>query len=181
MTAQQGKLRAGRHVSRPSQRRARCGDAVSHLHSPHTQPRGRPVRSMHRWGSGKRGCCRQWDVSGTLGLAQAEGLLRCRDQDGAEDGPVALGQRLGVLCHHFQHQVSHVLGDVAPEVQQGGDVLIAGQRAGGEPGAAALQHHPLQPCPHPPNLPRCGEAELRLGRAGTSNQLIFLIGLKVTP
>lgn len=73
-------------------------------------------------------------VSGTLALAKAEGQFWRRDQDGAEDGPVALGQDLGVLCHHFQHHVPHLLGDVTPEIQQGGDVLIAGQRARGESG-----------------------------------------------
>lgn len=81
------------------------------------------------------GGSREWDaVSGTLALAKAEGQLWRGDQDGAEDGPVALGQDLGVLRHHFQHHVPHLLGDITPQVQQGGDVLIAGQRARGESG-----------------------------------------------
>ena len=76
-------------------------------------------------------------ASGTLALAKAEGQLWRGDQDGAEDGLVALGRDLGVLRHHFQHHVPYLPGDVTAEVQQGGDVLVAGQRARGE-----LGHHP---------------------------------------
>lgn len=66
-------------------------------------------------------------ASGTLALAKAEGQLQHGDQDGAEDGPVALWYDLGMLCHHVQHHVPHLLGDITPDIQQGGDVLIAGR------------------------------------------------------
>lgn len=92
--------------------------------------------------------------SGTLALAQAEGQLGHRDQDGAEDGPVALGQVLGVLSHHFQHHVPHFLGDITADIQQGGDVLIAGREGGVSPGTAPV----LQTPP-----PRSREAKPRPG------------------
>lgn len=114
--------------------------------SPHS------LGAVLRGPGGQRGRGRQQAVSGTLALAKAEGQLGCRDQDGAEDGLVALGQGLGVLRHHFQHQVSHLLGDVAPEIQQGGDVLVAGQRAGGEPGCSTASSAAPQRS-HPPNVP----------------------------
>lgn len=143
--AQQSKPREGCYISTLSPTRGKVqrkgDDATWHLLSPHTASelsRGVQGGSGAVAGSGA--------VSGTLALAEAEGQLGCGDQDGAEDGLVALGQGLGVLRHHFQHQVSHLLGDVAPEIQQGGDVLVAGQRAGGELGCIPqTSHDPEKP------------------------------------
>lgn len=99
-----------------------------------SSPRSSEMSCVIRTSVGTAGSGLWGAVSGTLALAKAEGQLRCRDEDGAEDGPVALGQDLGVLCHHFQHHVPHLLGDITPQIQQGGDVLVTGQRARGESG-----------------------------------------------
>lgn len=134
-----GRARGGWPLSRlsPAQDKGLCvGDATCHLHSHHAEL---PCLSPPWSQAG----------SGTLALAKAEGQLRHRDQDGAEDGSVALGQDLGVLSHHLQHHVPHFLGDVPADVQQGGDVFIAGQRARGEPGCPASLPQSREAKPQP--------------------------------
>lgn len=132
-SAQRGKT-GRKHISGafPTHAKVLCiGGATRPLLPPDAQPGGVLCGRYIRGAAGSR----LWGTaSGALALAKAKGQLRRGDQDGAEDGPVALGQDLGVLRHHLQHHVPHLPGDVTPEIQQGGDVLVAGWGQEGSPG-----------------------------------------------